>query len=445
MTTSKETVGSASTKDIRRLSGGRAVGMGYSDVAAQLFSSLDMPVRNPDRLLLRYREMAEFDETVGVGLEFLCYAVIRKIGNYVHTDPKIHNFVLTCIEHMRGTLEEQRRALLSDALAYGFGVAEFTLVPDAGQWRLSSLQQYDPSAIEFKFERASDNALVVSSIVQRVAGKEIIIPASKCYLLRHNAGTNPYGRSRLRRVWRWFAFKRAVLKFWAVALERFGMPMLVGKAENPDDMAEYLESAYSKAFVAIGVQDSVEAVAAGGHGGIEGAYASAMDFCNRMIFRALFLPALLESGQDGGSYALGRVHWRMFDDACLWIARDLAEMEIEELWRPIIEWNFGPQASYGTIPTLNSQTPEEQEQLSKVFMNAVNAGFVRPEEGDATWLRDRLGFPEVGSRSSVGRIGDMGGTTATGTAAAAAAGNTAPPITTAGDKTTEKVGVKTNA
>ena len=373
----------------------KAYGFGYSAIAMQLLSSLDQPVRNPDGMLREYQEMMEMDETVGGGLELLCYSVIRKLGAYTHPDERIQELVTSCMESVAGTMEESRRAMLADALAYGFGTSEFTLTAESGQWELSSLQIYDPATIQFKFERGGDNALRVGRIVQSVGGRKIDIPAEKVFLFRHNAGTNPYGKSRLKRCWRWYAFKRAIPKFWAIGLERFGMPMLVAKSDDPEALADILENAYSKAFASIGPNDSIEAVAAGGQGGIEGAYSAAVEFCNRMIYRSMFLPALLEGGQQGGSFSLGQVHWRMFDDACLWLAREFAETELEELWRPIIDWNFGPQETYGEIPIVNSQTPEEQKVMSEIFLNAVNAGVVYPEQGDAEWMRDRLGFPEM--------------------------------------------------
>jgi phage gp29-like protein len=382
--------GSAGKKNIAL----KTYGVGYSDVAMQLMSSLDAPIRNPDSFLSRYREMAETDETVGAALEMLCYAVVRKFGTFVHPDARIMHLVSRCQENTQGTVEEVRRALLADSLSYGFGVGEFTLAAQENAWLLSSIQVYDPSTLTFKFMRGKDNALHIETIVQRVAGADKQIPAHKCYVARHGAGTNPYGRSRLRRCWRWYAFKRALPKFWAIALERFGMPMLVGKSEDPEALAQILQDAYAKSFASIGLGDSIETVGANSQSGIEGAYSAAVNFCNRMIYRAFFLPALLEGGQQGGSYALGEIHWRMFDDSCLWLARELAEVELETLWRPIIEWNFGPQDTYGSIPVVNLQTPEEQEVMSKIFLNGVNAGVLYPDEGDAAWMRDRLGFPE---------------------------------------------------
>jgi hypothetical protein len=66
----------------------------------------------------------------------------------------------------------------------------------------------------------------------------------------------------------------------------------------------------------------------------------------------------------------------MFDDACLWLAKELAESELENIWRPLIEWNFGEQEDYGDIPVANTQSPEEQKILSEIFTNGVNCGML---------------------------------------------------------------------
>jgi hypothetical protein len=65
------------------------------------------------------------------------------------------------------------------------------------------------------------------------------------------------------------------------------------------------------------------------------------------------------------------------------------------LWRPIIDWNFGPQSEYGSIPLNTVNSPEENEMLSKIFTSGVNDGYLFPEEGDREWMRERLGFPEI--------------------------------------------------
>ena len=373
----------------------KVFGFGYSDLAMQLMSSMDQPVANPDVQASRYKEMLN-DETIGTGMEYLCYSIVGKIRGYTHPDEKIKDLVDSCQMALRGTLEEARRSLLENGLGYGFGVSEFSLFEMDGAWILSSLQTYDPMTIKFIFGRGEDNAVEISKVRQSAGGKDMDIPVEKCMVYRHGTGSNPYGRSRLRRCWRWYAFKKAVPKFWAVALERFGMPALVGKSDDTEQMDKVLSGAYAKAHFAIGIDDDISTINGASNTGVAmgTGYEQAIAFCNKMLYRAMFLPSLLEGGEGGGSYSLGEIHWRMFNDACLWLARELAEAEIEQLWRPIIEWNFGPQESYGELDVSDSGTPGEKKIMSEVFLNGVNAGFLFPDEGDAEWMRERLGFPE---------------------------------------------------
>ncbi|MCF4151763.1 DUF935 domain-containing protein [Dethiosulfovibrio sp. F2B] len=374
----------------------KVFGFGYSDLAMQLMSAMDQPVANNDYKASQYKEMLN-DETIGTGMEYLCYSIVGKIRGYSHPDEKIKDLIDNCQMSLRGTLEEARRSLLENGLGYGFGVSEFSLFENNGALSLSSLQSYDPQTLKFIFGKGEDNAIRIAKIRQSAGGKDLDIPVEKCVVYRHGTGSTPYGRSRLRRCWRWYAFKRAIPKFWAVALERFGMPALVGKSEDTEQMDKILSGAHSKSHFAIGLEDEISTLNGGtsGNGTTMGTgYEQALSFCNKMLYRAMFLPSLLEGGEGGGSYSLGAIHWRMFNDACLWLARELAEVEIEQLWRPIIEWNFGPQESYGELDVSDSGTPDEKKIMSEVFLNAVNGGYIYPDEGDAEWMRERLGFPE---------------------------------------------------
>jgi phage gp29-like protein len=121
-----------------------------------------------------------------------------------------------------------------------------------------------------------------------------------------------------------------------------------------------------------------------------------------MIYRCLFLPSLMGSGEQGGSYSLGQVHFEMFQTAVAWQARVMAENELEQLWRPLIEWNFGVQESYGTLPLVDITTPEEKKAMAETFLNCVNTGFVDPAS-DADWMREQLGFPSIEDAGGEGR------------------------------------------
>ncbi len=372
----------------------RQYGVGYSEVAAQLMLDLGQPLYNTDAMLENYHEMAEADETLSTGLEFLSFAVVRKMGPFTHENNKIQKLVDDSINSLRGTIEDIRKNILLNAMVYGYSVGEFSLFPKLSQWLLSSVMVYDSRTLQFIMERKPDNSIGIKQVHQNLGSDQIYIPEEKCWIYRYNAITTPYGKSRLKRCWRWYAFKKAIPKLWAIALERYGMPALIGKSTDTSQMMDMLSQLYSNAYAAVLPDDEISILEKPNGTGLGDSYERAISFCNKMMYRSLFLPSLLEGGESGGSYALGKVHWDMFDDACLWLAKELAESELENIWRPLIEWNFGEQEDYGDIPVANTQSPEEQKILSEIFTNGVNCGMLYPDEGDAEWMRERLNFPK---------------------------------------------------
>ena len=375
-----------------------AVGYGYSSILTQLLSSLDQPIYNSDGYKTSYKQMITEDETIGTGLEYLTGRVVSRIGAYSHEDPKIKDLVDRCIESIRGTMIEIRRAILRDSFAFGFGVGEFTIKSENGLWLLSSVQVYDPTSIQVKMVRFPDNSFGVGSIIQKTnsAGGDIEIPAGKCLIKTYGDGTTPYGKSILRRCYRWWSFKKAIPKLWAVALERFGMPLLHGKASTKEvqkGLNEALANANSRSYIVTDKESTVEAISAP-NGAVSAGYSEAEELCDKMIYRAMFLPSLLSGGENGGSYSLGKVHLELFNATAAALAEDYIDVEIEQLWRPLIEWNFGPQEDYGTFAINDDIPSEEKKTISEMLLNLTNAGVVDPES-DRAWMREILGLPEL--------------------------------------------------
>lgn len=374
----------------------RTIGIGYSDAGSQLKMALTQGLINSESLRTYYRQMEDNDETVGVGLEFLSNAAVKQIGSYTHPDVKIQDFVDLCRERLGGTLEDYRQTLLSNTLAHGYGVSEFTLFPENGQWLLSGLVNYDPMTIKFRIGLRADNSYGITDVEQTVSGEQLVIPREKAIILTHGKTRTPYGRSRLRRAYRWWEFKKAVLQFWALGLERYSSPTAWAQTSGGEDAVEKLETAlstiHSMGWIVTSIDDKVSFLERTGQGAKD--CMEAIEYANKMIYRCLFLPSLMGSGEQGGSYSLGQVHFEMFQTAVAWQARVMAENELEQLWRPLIEWNFGPQESYGSLLLVDNTTPEEKEIMSRVFQNCVNSGFVDPAT-DADWLREQLGFPKI--------------------------------------------------
>ena len=222
----------------------QSIGYGYSGIISEILTSLDRPITNSDQFRNYYKQMLSDDETIGTGLEYLTGRVVSRIGAYSHEDERIKQLVDRSIESIRGTMTDVRRGILRDSFAYGYGVGEFTLKNDGGQWLLSSIQILDPLSIKFKIEKREDNSYGIVAVVQETGIETTEIPAGKCLVKTYGDNSTPYGRSLLRRCYRWWSFKKAIPKLWAVMLERYGTPILTGKTDSHENRKK-LEAAFS--------------------------------------------------------------------------------------------------------------------------------------------------------------------------------------------------------
>lgn len=374
----------------------QSVGYGYSSILSDLLTSLNRPITNSDEYRSYYKQMLLNDETIGSGIEYLTGRIVSRIGAYSHEDERIRELVNRSIESIRGTLTEVRRSILRDSFVYGYGVGEYTLKSERGQWILSSIQILDPASLEFKMKEFEDNSYGIGSVIQKTGITEVEIPAEKCIIKTYGDSTSPYGRSLLRRCYRWWALKNAIPKLWAICLERFGMPILHGKASGNDThkkLNEALSNLNSRSYITTDKESEVNAIYSPS-GAISSNYTQAEELCDKMIYRAMFLPSLLGTGENGGSYSLGQVHFELFNATAASLAADYADAELEQIWRHIIEWNFGEQDDYGDFIITDTMPMSEKLTMSTMLMNLSQFGVIAPES-DQKWIRETLGLPDM--------------------------------------------------
>jgi hypothetical protein len=373
----------------------KTIGYGYSRIAKSILDNMTQPIPNSDKFRRHYAEMIQEDETIGTGLDYLSGRVLSKIGTYVHQDERIKEFVDDCIENIHGTMKQSRKSLIYNAFGFGYGVGEYTVTPHEGQWRLSSLSVYDPLSLSFIPKKREDGSYTIGTVVQKVSGSEDIkIPAEKCVIFTNGNSSTPYGNPLLRRCYRWWIFKKAIPLLWSVSLERFGTPILYGKANTPalvEHMSEAFENLASKAYLITDTSSDISAIQ-GLTGG--GEFAVADELCDKKIYRALYLPSLLASGENGGSYALGGIHLELFDYQTTTYAEEYKEIELEQLWRPLIEFNFGPQDDYGDFTINDSMPMDEKLKMASLATALSSSGMLEPKD-DMNVFREAFGLKKL--------------------------------------------------
>ncbi|MBR1486717.1 MAG: hypothetical protein IJ597_05635 [Synergistaceae bacterium] len=76
------------------------------------------------------------------------------------------------------------------------------------------------------------------------------------------------------------------------------------------------------------------------------------------------------------------------------MAEDYIDTELEQLWRPLIEWNFGEQENYGDFLVTDTMSSAEKLTLSDMMFKLAQFGIIDPES-DRSWIRELLKLPDI--------------------------------------------------
>ena len=363
-------------------------------------------INNPDPVSY-YREMVQTDATIAACLEFVSLSVVSKLGDYTHPNKDIQDFIRTNFEQLEGSFVDTCKSLMSFLWA-GYAVAEIvTEVKDDRVW-LHSLPILPAENVRFKLDEdpGSLNYGALAEVIQNPQMvSETHLPAEKCLIIRNDypgsAEQSPYGLSRLKCVLSIYAAKTEAEKNWAYALGRYGSPILQYELENPAQKVKTSDGRIMTAF-----EQAQEQVNAAGElkgvvsfkgnnlqmiyppAGIGEGFKKACDYYNRLIMRGLLIPSLLFDNGDTGSYSLGQEHYKLFDVSLDAILSILTEAILEQLVRPLIDWNFGEQENYGSFEVKATSLDTEEK------LDAMLAEDVREAEREEAQEDQNADAPE---------------------------------------------------
>uniref|UniRef100_A0A6M3JDL6 Portal protein n=1 Tax=viral metagenome TaxID=1070528 RepID=A0A6M3JDL6_9ZZZZ len=359
---------------------------------------------NPDEIGISvYKEMLK-DAEVRVGFNFIRNCILSrnwKVSYPEKSSNKDNSKILEFIRFAFGNIDENSQfeksiGKLLYAIPYGFSVIEIVwkIIKEgkfSGKIGIKKLKDLDPENIFFETSKYGD----IEKIVQKIGDdKDISIPLEKAivYTLDKEFG-NHYGVSRLRSIYKNWFIKKVVIKFWNIALERFGMPILVGTVPSKNDldkMLTLLDNVQTRSSVAKTEGWTVEALETGVGRSAGGDYKNALEYHNSQILRGLLVPPLLISGIGGsGSYALSNTQFGLFQTMLKSIEIDLGNIVESKIIKPLVIYNYGIQDIYPQF-VFEPMTKEDLLNLSKVFALLVKNGVVGNDE---QWMRDMMGVP----------------------------------------------------
>lgn len=460
-----------------------------------LFNVFYKFVQNPSSVSVEtFKRMVDTDDTVGSGVDFLTTCLAARLGRYQHPSQEVTKFVNDALDEIEGGFTQAVKEMLSSSWA-GFSVTEKVWANTHKGFVPKRLMTLPPQTILFECERTGE--LTSDGILQYQRSYNPVGTATGVgsffstfgvlgggygwsgqpdpfaklgdfpYPIRTNSpfqylavriprikvihhafaaqGTfgNPYGRSLLRRAYKWYVLKDAFLQMLAIALDRKGTPLTIvfadqnttlldpNKATQPNMKGKQAgiraDVAASNAFKNIHNDSTI--ILPGKKGQVYETdfvpqasnaqdFMAAVDLCNKSFLRALLVPALIFSSGDGsGSYSLGQEHAKTFDKILDgWVA-PFAHTLLQELIFETIAYNF-PRSAWeedglGSFAKRELSSDEIQKEM-EIVEKAVSVGAIDMNDlNDLNTVRDKIRFEPretpIPRPDPMGGFGDEGG------------------------------------
>jgi phage gp29-like protein len=189
------------------------------------------------------------------------------------------------------------------AVPYGYSVGEIVYQRDGGRIVPAKVEE---KPIEwFRVDKAGTLRFVGADAGARNSEGDPVDTTLKFLFTRHRPTyKQPYGEAVLSRVyWPWY-FRHNGWRFWGQFLERFGMPLLIGKVSDPRSFVALMKELGIDSVIAVNQTSEVTAVPVTGQGEFKDFEAVV---CRR-IQKAILGQTLTTDAASSGSYALGQVH-----------------------------------------------------------------------------------------------------------------------------------------
>lgn len=384
-----------------------------------LFSSVGFTPYNPSSLVTRkgmriFDDMRK-DEQVKAAMGFKKHAVLSSGWEIVSPKGQAEDWEVTefvkwnLAEYFEDTIEEALLGVLT-ALDYGYSVSE--LIWDKSQTKehgsrivLKALKNKRPHEFDFKTDEYGE--LGTEGIIQRTGMRDIPLPVNKFVLFSYEKEFgNHYGKSDLESVYRSWWIKDNAYKWFAMMLERLGIPPI---------FALYDPSAYTKEQLSDlkTVISRLQAATTGiipkgrGENSLEfwnpelagestTVFTKAFERFDLDITRALLMPGLIGATGDAtqGSLARANVHFDMFMLVVEYLRGRIEDRVVQEqIVKRLVDLNFSVD-EYPTFKFLPI-AGEIRTELLDTYITAVEKGIVVKQKSDEIHLRKELGFPEI--------------------------------------------------
>lgn len=273
----------------------------------------------------------------------------------------------------RLSLEDELFNIL-DAIGKGFSVSEIVWETSEKDWQPKKLCWVDPRW--FDIDRIDGRTLRL-----RENAGAVPLDPYKFVIHNHAAKSGLPIRGGLARIAGWaYLFKNYAVKDWVAFAEIYGQPLRVGKYPpnaTPDDRRTLLRAVANIGTDAAAIIPEgmlIEFVKGDNGAGGPDLYAKLCEFLDKQVSKGVLGQTLTtEVGSEGGSRATGQVHNEVRGDIRRSDKKQLAATLTEQIARPIVELNRGPQKAYPAIKLMEPES-HDPEKVVKIAGEAAKLG-----------------------------------------------------------------------
>jgi phage gp29-like protein len=331
-------------------------------------------LENPDDVLARYapsegidlyRKMESSDPVIASALTTRRAAVVNRSWSIQtsHIDPQIADYVQQLFDNLTNLPQTIDEAL--GALVTGFVPLELFWTVKNDRWLVEKIVPRDPARYCFD----TQGRLRMLTRQNPLEGE--LVPPLKFIVHRHRGSDdNPYGRSILKPLYWPTTFSRAGWKWWATAIEKYGMPIITASIPNSasaDDQSRFEQfvqslQAHSWSVVPEGFTiDLHEAKRATGDD-----YLPFLQYADTKKFQVILGQNLTAETATTGSRAQADVHNQVRHDLTLADAASLSATFNDQLIKSAVTLNFN---HTGPLPKfkINTAPGGDLETLAKTY------------------------------------------------------------------------------
>lgn len=305
--------------------------------------------------------------------------MLSYLQDYKHEDTVIQEDIRTQLEKMPGSFKTSQSQMAS-AIYCGASVTEKWYQIVGKKAEIAGLRWVDPRYIKYKIDsngdleirfRKGDLDLVLNDVIHIKNDEEF------------NFGNSPAGVATLDRAVPFWEQYRLVMLSMAIAAQRQATPLLVGKnargtIESANVFLGNLEKARNSGVVVIDAEDTIESIAQQTDGAF---FVVVLRVLRQSILMSFLVPeTILGQGESGsGDSNLNAGHTRILRMNSRTEAGIFGEKLIEQLIRPVVEFNYGNIGNWGEFP-LRVDEPDDPNGLITALNKSVQAAILDAEE-----------------------------------------------------------------